>query len=304
MRKSILLYQQEDKHTEIFGCFIHNLKNHNIYIYHPAEKTSPSSCIQYYDKLFGINIKLVEIFDEAQYDVIFIMSSPEIENIKPFYKCKYVLVTHNNKLYYGDYVSISVTPLVKGKYHIIPIYPYQLSPQLPRENKICIVGIMRGYQRDKKNIELLLQHFSMYNVFIFTKSDKKEYEQFEKYPNCKIMIHAKTEYMLKEIQTSKFIYMADTKNYYHKRIGVLSGMMLLGLNNSIPLIMSNKLNNVYKLDGVLTYENHITELNDNLIKISNGDESYNQLVELSKKDNIKINKTNAVVFDKLMKSIK
>ena len=97
--------------------------------------------------------------------------------------------------------------------------------------------------------------------------------------NCKIYINSSTENMIEKIRQSKFIFTADTSYYWQagENTGVLTGMIPLALNNDIPLILSKKLNSIYKLAGVIEYDSVDNLINtlDNMKQIE-----YDNLVEI------------------------
>lgn len=282
-------------HTEVIGMLIFNLKNYEIDIFHP-HINNPSNSIPYYEEIFKKRVRYVNTVFEELYQIVIILTSREIETIKPKTIKKYLVINHENESVNNKYFNVSLTPIVKSHFYILPIYDYPNNCQ--RENQICIIGSMYSHQRDLTNIHKLIKEFPMYNVCLFTRLiDEKIKSTYLKYKNFVLYEKADTKTMINIIRKSKFIYTADTENYTETGIrgGILTGMVPLGLNNNVPIIMTRRLNNIYNLTGNLLYDKDIMELKNELINLNNM--MYTDLIKKSKNDVKKICLGNDIKWD-------
>lgn len=278
LNKKILIYQNGDFHTEISCCIIYHYSHLQIDIYHPHIK-SINNCFVYYENIFEKKLNYVDNVNEDMYEYIFVLTSREINLLKPKNKNKYILFKHVNEDIFDNYIDISFNKLVKAKYNIMPIY--NLANNNKRYNIISIVGNMSSLiVRDLEGLIKLLNSLSGYYLYIFTrKIDEKFRAIFYNHNMCKIYINLNTQEMISKIQKSKFIITADTPYYQQEGIktGVLTGMIPLALNNNIPLILSKKLNKIYQLRGVIEYDD-IFEISKKIMSLNENE--YNKLVDL------------------------
>lgn len=294
INKKILIYQNLDMHTEVIGVLIYNFLEYDINIFY-QHINSPSNCIPYYEQIFNKKIQYVKMVDENIYDIIIVLTSREIDLIKPKNKKKYIMINHENGTVNNDYFNISLTPIVRSNIYVLPIY--SLLNNMERSNKICIVGSLYSHQRDIPNILSLIKNFPTYTVCLFTRFiEEKNKNIFSEHKNFIIYEKMNTTSMINEIRKAKFIYTADTKNYTEKGVrgGILTGMVPLGLNNNIPIIMTKRLNTIYNLKGVLEYNNDIIELKNELNNITSS--NYQILLEKSKNDAKRICLENKLKF--------
>ena len=294
-KKRLLIYQKQNMHTEVIGMIMFNFKDYNIDIYHPHYDNSSNS-IPYYEEIFSTSITYISHIQEDIYKIIFVLTSGEINFINPVNKKKYIMVNHENGTINNNYFNISLTPIVKSNFVTLPIYEYMNTST--RINQIFIIGSLHSHQRDIPNILKLMADLPMYKICLFTRFvDPKNKEAFLKFQNFKIYEKSDTKTMINEIRKSKFIYTADTFNYTEKGIrgGILTGMVPLGLNNNIPIIMTKRLNTIYNLEGVIVYEKDILEIKDTLASITNI--KYNELLIKSKFDAQRICSENKIKFE-------
>jgi hypothetical protein len=277
----ICLVQLTQKHTEISGFFINYFKDSSIDVFHPHHKTSNYSCFQYYSNIFNKNLIYVNSLDESKYDIIFILSSEEINSLKVINKKKYILISHIEDLIQADYINISLTPLVKADEYILPIYNYVnkceiLKIPVNKKNIISIVGLTSTKQKSIGDLLNLIKRLSNYTIQIFSRvsnNNKIFLNQLENYKNVIVYRNSKCELLLDKIRTSKFICVLDHRNSWYVK-DRLSGSIPLALNNEIPLILTKRINYIYNLRGTITYNESITEIFDKIININ-----YNNLLK-------------------------
>ncbi|ARF08816.1 hypothetical protein Catovirus_1_866 [Catovirus CTV1] len=293
--KRILIYQNKNMHTEVIGMFMFNFKDYDIDVYHPHISSSSNS-IPYYEQIFKKRVTYVNTIFEELYSVIIILTSGELDTIKPKCNKKYLLVNHENATVNNKFINISLTPIVRSDYFLLPIYSYPNNNS--RLKEISIIGSLQNHQRDITNIYKLITNFPNYNINLFTRYlEEKTRNTFLKHKNFKLFEKMDTRSMIDIIRKSKFIYTADTENYTEKGIrgGILTGMIPIGLNNNIPIIMTKRLNVIYNLTGVLLYEKDIMELKQELLMLN--DTFYLNLIKKSRDDIQRICLQNELKFD-------
>lgn len=293
--KNILIYQNKDMHTEVIGTLIYNFMKYNIHIYYKHTE-SKSNSIPYYEQIFKKKIINVNEINESIYDAIIILTSGELNQLTPKNKIKYILINHENGTVNDNYYNISLTPIVKSHTYILPIYMHNNNNN--RNNQISIIGSLLEHQRDMKNISRLIKNFPKYVICIYTRYIDPEFKNsLSDYKNYVLYEKMDTKTMINKIRNSKFIYTADTDNYSEKGVrgGILTGMVPIGLNNNIPIIMTKKLNTIYNLKGVLEYDENILELKDTIENMNNT--TYASLLEKSKKDAERICTENKIKFE-------
>lgn len=294
-QKRILIYENYDMHTEVMGNIIYNFLDYYIDIFHP-HINSISNCIPYYEEILNKKINYVKEVNEDKYKIIIVLTSYELGFIKP--KCinKYIVINHENLNINNNFYNISLTPLVRSDFYILPIYNYININH--RENIICIIGSFYNHQQDFNIIHKLISNFPLYKIYIFTRNIMDNVKNsYSVYTNCIICVSTDTRTMINIIRKSKFIYTSN-KNIYTELDndgGRLTGAIPLGLNNNVPLIMTKRLNNIYNLTGVLLYENDFLELKEELLNLN--EQKYNNLLEKSKNDNYNINMINSIKWD-------
>lgn len=292
--KNLLIYQNQNMHTEVIGMIMHNFSEFNIYVFHPHYDSSSNS-IPYYENIFKKKVIYTNDICEEFYDIIIVLTSGEINSLNPIYPYKYILINHENGTVNNNFFNVSLTPIVKSNYTILPIYEYINNNT--RNNQISIIGSLQNHQRDIPNIFKLISNFPMYRICLFTRCiDPKNKKTFMDYKNFIIFEKNDTTSMINEIRKSKFVYTADTLNYTEKGIrgGILTGMVPIALNNNIPLIMTKRLNLIYNLQGVIEYEQDIMELETFLTNLDAN--KYNDLVQKSKSDCKRICMENTIKF--------
>lgn len=300
IKKKILLYQKGDFHSEISGCFIYNLyKSYTLYVYYPNYKSS-NNYFNYYENELNVKLNFVDIFNEDIYDYIIMLTSREIELLKPKNINKFILIKHVNEDNYDNYINISLTKIVKSYFNIMPIYNTINNYQ--KHNVISIIGNMSStIVRDLEGLIELSHGLDNYDIYIFTrKIDAKYHNIYNKNNKFKIFINLNVHNLMQKLKQSKFIITADTDYYSNEgfKTGVLTGMIPLALNNDIPLIMSKKLNNIYQLKNVIEYDK-MTDVCNILNSLSNTE--YNILQNGFIENKKYILNHNSVILNNILK---
>lgn len=278
----VLIYQNQNMHTEVIGMFMYNFMNYDIHIY-LGDKNNISNSIPYYEKALNKIITYVDHINEKLYKMIVILTAGEINTITPIIKNKYILVNHESATVHKEYYNISLTPIVKSSMYLLPVYDHLNNNH--RTSIISIIGSLYNHQRDIKNIIKLVHNYVEFKICIFTRYiDKTTREMLQKYRNFVIYEKASTDTMMDVLRKSRYIYTADTENYTENGVrgGILTGMIPLGLNNNIPIIMTKRLNLIYNLKGVLLYDNDIMELREIIKNMEHN--RYKELLDLSLQD--------------------
>lgn len=306
--KKILIYQHEDYHSEISGLVIQNCMSFEIDVYYPNIK-STNNCFEYYSKIFNKKIKYVTHNINAKlYHRIFVLTNKEISKIKHdnFDKTKIVLFKHINieeKDQYKDYFSISFAKMIRANICMLPIYQKENHTH-KRQNIISIVGNMSSpIVRDLDGILLLGGSEFIkknYCLHIYTRKIEKIFqEKISQMKNVKIYINCTANILIENIRKSKFLLTADTD--YYRRVGpnqgVMTGIIPLGLNNEVPIIMSNDLDGIYNLQGTIIY-NSMKNIADILKNMD--DLTYNKILKDFIEGKNKIIESNKINFKKLI----
>ena len=281
-KELILIYQNQNMHTEVMGMFIYNFMDCDIHIF-LGDRENVSNSIPYYEKIFNKKITYVSDVNEDLYKMIIILTSGEINMVTPIMKNKYLLVNHESATVHREYYNISLTPIVKSNMFLLPVYDHVNNGH--RAFIISIIGSLFNHQRDIKNIIKLVQNYTDFKVCIFTRYiDKTTRDTLQKYKNFILYEKVSTDFMVDILRKSRYIYTADTENYTENGVrgGILTGMIPLGLNNNIPIIMTKRLNIIYNLKGVLLYDNDIMELRDIIKNMEHT--KYKELLALSLQD--------------------
>lgn len=308
MKKKILIYQNEDYHSETSGIIIQNYIMYDIDVYHPHKK-SINDCFDYYSKIFSKKINRITYFDSKSYDHVFMLTDREISKIKHNNQDnnKFILFKHiNDDGKHKKYMNICFTKLVEANICMLPIYNHE--NHCERKNIISIIGNMSSsIVRDLTGIfKLGTNEFikKNYVINIYTrKIEKKFHDNIINLNQFKVYINQPTETMINEIRKSKFILTADTE-YYTKvgpNQGVMTGMIPLALNNEIPLIMSCELNNIYNILGIVEYKK-MCDIANIIKTIDNG--AYFQLLKKFVDEKNKIINENKKIFETKLGKIK
>lgn len=295
-KHKILLYQENDFHTEVAGFLIYHFKDKfTIDIYHPHIHSS-NNCFNYYEKIFNIKLNYISDIIESQYIHIFVLTYNEITNLNVNRSSKYTLIKHKNDNNDLGYNYISLTPVVKSLFHILPIYQYDNNNT--RYNVISIIGnISHKNVRNFGEIIILANILKRFNIYIFTRKISSKLERLLP-SNCKIFINEPTEPMINKIRKCRYIFTADTEYYSDENNGILTGMIPLALNNNVPLILSKELNSIYQFEGVIV-NSDINETANRINKMTLDD--YNKLLKVFINHKNKILNTNKNKLNRLIK---
>jgi len=307
-QKKILIYQNEDYHSETSGFIIQNYPAYDIDVYYQHKK-SVNDCFDYYSTIFNKKINRITYVNEKQYDNIFVLTDREVTQIKHDTKSngKFILFKHiNNDNKYKNYMNICFTKLVDANICMLPIYHHENHNK--RQNVISIIGNMSSpVVRELDGIiEMGKNNFikSNYVINIYTrKIDKNFQNNIASMNHIKVYINCPTDSLINNIRKSKFILTADT-DYYTKvgsNQGVMTGMIPMAMNNEIPLIMSHSLNSIYGILGVVEYKK-FSDIID-ILKNMN-DNSYTQLLKKFIDGKNKIISDNKKIFETKLRKIK
>ena len=264
--KKILIYQHEDYHSEISGIILQNCSLFDVDVYYPKMK-STNNCFGYYSKIFNKKINYVTgNINIKSYHRIFFLTDKEIVKIKHDNedKKKMIAFRHINtseKKNHMDYFSISFLKMIHANLCMLPVYEICNNIK-KRRNIISVVGNMSSpVVRDLDGILAVIEDEFIkknYHLHIYTRKIEKNFEEKVSHmDNVKIHINYASETLIENVRTNKFLLTADT-DYYRKvgpNQGVMTGIIPLGLNNEVPIILSNDLDKIYNLQGTIKYSN-------------------------------------------------
>lgn len=266
----ICFIQFDDYHTEILGFFFQNFINDDLFLFHPHHN-SPFSCVNYYQTLFNKPLTIVDRVNEHEYHMLIFLTSREFKKLPIINRNKYLLVSHVKNEIFNGFKHLSLTPLIKTDYYYLPIYKADNTEN--RLNTISIIGLSH-YNIEKKDVFDLygfIKRTPNYTFNIYTRPDVKIITFFRSLPNAVFRLNTTTDEMISEIRTSKFIMTVDKEGQFYQTTG-LSGSIPLGVSHDVPLIMTDKINSIYNLYGVITYNKTLHEIVDLINSLT--DETY------------------------------
>lgn len=305
----IALYQYKPQHTEIFGMFYELCRNYDLHIYHNI--TDKLSFVNYYNQLFNnnnINYHNCQDIYNHSFDILILATSQDIID-KKFVKNnihKIIFVNHlcSHYLSYMKY-NIVLTPILHKSTTfqntickcIYPIYQNDCINH-EYENVFLIVGNL--VSRNIDDLHRILKTNYNFKLVIVSRTPTLS-NRLKKYKNVEIHNYIGTDKLDKILKKTKFILSIPQKNgwYYNER---LCGDIMLSINNNIPIIIPKDLNEIYKIGGVIEYENSLMEVIDVINNITKNDYKILQNYLLTSKN--KIIKNNKIIFQELISEIK
>lgn len=300
MNIKIALIQIGKKHTEIMGTFVEYfvMKNFSFDIFYDLENDN-YSFINYYKTFFNANCNiyspdnLIEYMKNYDY-FIFTTSADKIKHEFAKFPSRCIYVSHQPTHPRSFMIkNIIVSPNIRGSHfnaniteYVLPIYKsYNESCGNYNSNILGIIGAIRFHEKDK-DVNLLLEILNNYNeksnfsfhIFMRRKDwnvISKKYKILKNNKLIQFFPGLKTEDLIKRLKQCKYILpLAKIGGWFHWQR--LTGALPLGINMNIPLIVDEKLKNIYNLKGVITYKNSINTVIDYAIKINKNE--YNKLI--------------------------
>jgi DNA-directed RNA polymerase subunit H (RpoH/RPB5) len=273
----ICLIQVPNYHTEVAGFIIQHYIDCIIDVYH-LNLSNSYNCFNYYSNLFNKTLNYVENIKFGIYNKIYFLTSHDVNKFNQVinYKERIIVIPHTPKSIIKEYVNIPLTPLI-NKHYCLPIYDVENNEE--RENILTIVGLTFNENKNINDLKYLANNCRDYQINIYTRkineNDINLYEELKKIKTIKFYFDLDTKSMIKNIRKSKYICLIDhEKSWYHR--DRLTGMIPLGYNNEVPLILSQKLNDIYKLKGNITYNKSISEILEKVLIMSK--EEYEELL--------------------------
>lgn len=273
--KRIAMIQITKKHTEIMGCFLELFQNYQIDIYYNQE--DETNYLSYYKDLFEFRvITLEELYKNISLYKLIIMNTAREISLLPkkiinLYQKKIAIVCHNHTESYPGYRTISLNPMLSADYYLLPIYQKNNEINSRKDNVLTIIGLSKNHSyrtKDVGDLFNLLETKKNFKLNIITRKNIILEARLKRYPNVTLYQDLNTIELIRLVKESKFILpLAKTSGYspYHRN--TLTGSIPLAINNNIPMIIDEKLNQYYGLEGNVTYEKSITEVIDFVLSI-------------------------------------
>lgn len=309
-------YEENSYHTEILGTFIEPFienPNNEFIVYNGLDK---SEWVNYYQKIYKFKLKnhLDIIQDLEILDKIIIGTSSCTEFfLQKLSKEKYELI--KNKIFYVTHLkeelniyenskTIVLTPLNKTNEnnYVLPINNCYKNTNYKKDKLIFgIVGRFKNDNRDSDEItNLILNNKDKdFSIYLFSRHIKfvpnKILEVQKQYPDkLKIFFKKNTEYIVKIFNQIKYLIPLSNKEsiYYKDR---LTGIIPLSYNFNIPLVIENKLAEIYNIDSCIKYDDTIQEVFEKLLNNNN----YTNLVQSLINEKNKIIDSNNNLLKKL-----
>jgi hypothetical protein len=312
-------YEENKYHTEIIGLLLEYI----IYINSNTNKLIEltvyndkdySNTLNYFKNKYKFKIKnnnsINTDFDE--YNYIFIGTSNAINKINQD------IITHNNnKIIYICHLKedimnsfnniIVLTPLNNLKnnkiHYILPIHNFlnykENDYRINKNNRIVITGRFKDNHRDVNDLINFINNNNNNNIdfeiIICSRLEKfvpnELYELSKINPShLKIFIGLNSTELEKIIMSSKYIcpLVSSGSWYFNDRF---TGSIALSYNYNKPLIIQNKLRDIYGIKNCLSYENTLTETIDKITNISDSEyiniikDLYTEKLEIINRNN-------------------
>ena len=286
-------YEENRYHTEIIGVFLQTLNHHTIVVYNTVDN---SKTIQFYHTLYQFEQRPKQnlINEYKSYDLIIIGSSSNTKDFidklgddKIDYN-KFIFVCHlksDIKEIYKYVIVLTPLNIISPKtVFVLPIHNIKMNndENIVTKPIFTIIGRFKDNNRDTSDLVKLITNYHTLNfiVYIFSRTikfiPKVLFNLAKTYPSkLKIFLNTNSEKMDEYLRQSKFILPLVSKNsWYHK--DRLSGNIPLAFNYNVPLIIDNKLKEIYQIDSCLSYENKLSEVIETAVNITNNE--YRDLV--------------------------
>ena len=292
----VAIVQLSSKHTEIFGTFIQIFQHmgilFDIFYDEPEDKYT---FLPYYKKVFNsnynlFNTKLLMQMKENYNQFVFTSS---IDDVHEYFKkntnlCTYV--THQ-AIHLKDYMkkNLIVSPLIEhhilNKSHtqyILPIYNVKYNKPFGdnSSNIFAIIGAIRKGKRgtiDKdieQLIDILQEHENKkFKIYIFMRKGdwntiKRKYKMLEYDEHIVPFPGLTTQQMINKLKSVKCILsLAKHNGWFHTKR--LTGALPLAINLELPIVVDEKLKEIYNLKGFLSYEKNLSTVFKELLELSN-----------------------------------
>ncbi|AYV85717.1 MAG: hypothetical protein Satyrvirus33_7 [Satyrvirus sp.] len=314
----IAYYEENSYHTEIMGTFLQYFSNLDaeIVVYNTSDK---SYTVNYFQKYCNFVLKPhTELLNDYElYDKIVIGSSAEtkdfVAKIGNIDYDKYIFVCHHPNDIKYDIKSvykniIVVTPLNcinSNVKYIMPIHNYFMDIIPKEENILTIIGRFKDTNRDTYDLINLINNYAYLNfkIYIFSRAKKFIpkilFRLSEIYPQkLQIFLKINSEKMEHYLKQTKYILPLVNKNsWYHK--DRLSGSIAMAYNYNIPLIIDERLRNIYNIEHCVVYTNSLSEIIHKVVNAST--ENYNILVSKFVESKNKIVEENNKILEDLDK---
>lgn len=300
---NIAYYEENNYHTEIMGTFLYYFREKGIMVtvYNNMDR---SEYVQYFKKICNFELKKIDEFKKFHHthNYIILGTSYSIEHIRDMYnhiKYKIIPVCHLKENINDNEKCIILSPINlinKNCNYIFPIHNFMNNCTEKKANIFSLIGRFKDDNRDTQDLinTITKYHDLNYEIHIYSRHKKfipkKIFELQSAYPNrLKIFLKIKMDMLEKRINNSKFLITLVKNNscYHNDR---LSGILPLAFNYNIPLIMDKSLNNIYKFESSIQYNNSLAEVIEYVTNI-NGIEYTNLVnkVALEKKNIIENN---------------
>jgi hypothetical protein len=158
-------------------------------------------------------------------------------------------------------------------------------------NEFAVIGEFKSANRDidglinfirysmKNKYPFKIHHFSCWGKDSISKDYIKFVKDIQRFKFKKIIqfhMDLGTEEMIHFMQNNcKFVFMTATPNSYYHREGV-SGRMFFAYNINVPLVVDEKLAEIYNLKGCLLYKRSLIEIIQEIMETS--EDKYADLI--------------------------
>lgn len=310
--KKIAIIQEDEKHTEVFGGLIEMCGFNQIDIYFYKY---PADFVSYYKKIFNsimptLNLNFYSLERHnipLIYDLYIYNTGVEYEGETP--KDKTLLLSHH-----VDEIKelrllkpldiIAITPIYE-KYNIHSFLNVFHGPVLDTKFRskinLLIVGLTNPENKDIAGVKKLLhtiQKNKLQDYFMVNIINYWEIKSFDKYVSenfCKLHININANKTMSLLSKSDFVLTIIKKNSdYHKK--QLTGILPLSMSLGVPLVVDNKLADIYGLTSkeAVIYKNTGVESLSNIV------------LQLTKEDSAKrkqpiIELRNKIIYNNIIK---
>jgi hypothetical protein len=267
----IAVCERYQMHTECIGPIYYMCKKlgHDCVVY--TCEQDDCNMLPFFEKCFDDVIQtrnISDIYRDAdQFDFIVLNTSDEWNDIeiKMMGQSKVVVLHHDQKHENESMPNyFYLHPFKDEKDWIFPIYPCRYNHNKKASSSVMIIGTVNAFKdeyipsKDLKAVERYLRKGKKLQVCARTIDDLEAYKT---YPNLKVHLKKSTDDMLSLINDIDFIWIpvhVDGSSIYNKTS--FSGSISFGVNMNKIMIMPKVLQEAYGLNGVLTYEKDISEI--------------------------------------------
>lgn len=313
----IAYYEENNYHTEIMGTFLEYFTKigAEIVLYNTRDKSSTPNYFQQFCK-FTIKPHTLLLKEYTLFDLIVIGSSFDtkdfVNKLDKIDYSKFVFICHHPSTIRKAYSKVLVvTPLNcrpnlnPNIQYVLPIHNYNTNFMPIKQNILTIIGRFKDANRNTPDLINLIVGYRHLNfvVYIFSRAVKFIPKQLMKlasiYPNkLQIILKANSDTLDKHLYKSKYILPLVNKNsWYHK--DRLSGNIALAYNYNVPLIIDEKLKDIYHIQHCICYQNSLSEIIQNVVSMN--DSQYECMVKGFMEEKRTILDANRQVLDSILK---